>query len=278
MQSTTFRKAALGVAVLLAASVAGAQQWQFVGTRAMGMGGAGVATAFGPDAQYWNPAGLAQEEDTNETGLLINAGVSLEATKNVLEGVRNLTEMSDQYKALQTALTAGSLQSAEDISTLFKGLNDISELLGKNTGALVNADAGIGFKFKNFAVSGRALGTGAITPVVDTKNIRFTSFSGSLTDTTAQTIPARITASQILADSITANGVLAALNNLFGVSYTATQMADAIINSLPGSVTDQQILDAIGIAVDNMGGASEILNLYADVGMLDHMVIPLLIF
>ena len=264
MQATTFRKAALGVAVLLAASVAGAQQWQFVGTRAMGMGGAGVATAFGPDAQYWNPAGLAQEEDTNETGLLINAGVSLEATKNVLEGVRNLTEMSDQYKALQTALTAGSLQSAEDISTLFKGLNDISELLGKNTGALVNADAGIGFKFKNFAVSGRALGTGAITPVVDTKNIRFTSFSGSLTDTTAQTIPARITASQILADSITANGVLAALNNLFGVSYTATQMADAIINSLPGSVTDQQILDAIGIAVDNMGGASEILNLYAD--------------
>ena len=230
------------MAVLLMFSVAGAQQWQFVGTRAMGMGGAGVATAFGPDAQYWNPAGLAQEEDTNETGLLINAGVSFEATKNVLEGVRDLTDMSDQYKQLKNALNSGSLQSAEDISTLFKGLNDISKMIGKDTGALVNADAGAVFKFKNFAVSGRALGTGAITPVVDTKNIQFTGLSGALADPTAQTVPARITASEALADSITAHGVLAALNNLFGVSYTASQMADAIINALPGSVTDQQIV------------------------------------
>ena len=264
MQSKTFRTAVLGTAVLFAASVVGAQQWQFVGTRAMGMGGAGVATAFGPDAQYWNPAGLAQEEDSNETGLLINAGVTFEATKNVLEGVRDLSDMSDQYKALKNAINSGSLQSAENISTLFKGLNDISKMIGKDTGALVNADAGAVFKFKNFAVSGRALGTGAITPVVDTKNIQFTSLSGALSDSTAQTVPARITASQALADSITAHGVLAALNNLFGVSYTATQMADAIINALPGSVTDQQILDAIGVATSNMGGASEILNLYND--------------
>ena len=264
MQSNIFRNAVLCAAALFVASVAGAQQWQFVGTRAMGMGGAGVATAFGPDAQYWNPAGLAQEEDANETGLLINAGASLEATKNVLEGVRDLTDMSDQYKALKNAINSGSLQSAENISTLFKGLNDISKLIGKNTGALVNADAGAVFKFKNFAVSGRALGTGAITPVVDTKNIQFTSLSGALSDPTAQTVPARITASQALADSITAHGVLAALNNLFGVSYTASQMADAIINALPGSVTDQQILDAIGVATSNMDGASEILNLYND--------------
>ena len=66
-------------------AVAQAQSWQFVGSRAMGMGGVGVATAYGPDAQYWNPAGLAQEEDLNETGLLINVGADMQATKNVLE-------------------------------------------------------------------------------------------------------------------------------------------------------------------------------------------------
>ena len=154
MQATTFRKVALGMAVLLMFSVAGAQQWQFVGTRAMGMGGAGVATAFGPDAQYWNPAGLAQEEDTNETGLLINAGVSFEATKNVLEGVRDLTDMSDQYKALENAISGNQIANAENISTLFKGLNDISKMLGKDTGALVNADGGVVFKFKNLQSAG----------------------------------------------------------------------------------------------------------------------------
>ena len=84
-------------ALLFGVSFVCAQSWQFVGPRAMGMGGAGVATAYGPDAQYWNPAGLAQEEDVNETGVLINAGASLESTKNVLEAVSNLTDISKQY-------------------------------------------------------------------------------------------------------------------------------------------------------------------------------------
>ena len=35
-----------------------AEQWQVLGTRPMGMGGAFVAVAQGPIAQYWYPAGL----------------------------------------------------------------------------------------------------------------------------------------------------------------------------------------------------------------------------
>lgn len=266
MQATTLRKAVLFGAALLTASVAGAQQWQFVGTRAMGMGGAGVATAFGPDAQYWNPAGLAQEEDTNETGLLINAGVSLEATKNVLEGVRDLTDMSDQYKALKTAIDAGNTATAENISTLFKGLNDISKMLGKNTGALVNADAGIGFKFKNFAVTGRALGTGAITPVVDTKNIKFNTGSGlALGGTTAPTDPTDVTSANALAASMDANGVFTALNSLFNNAYAdSTELANAIVNAaVAQGATPAQVAEAVGVATSNMGGASEIINMAA---------------
>ena len=145
----------LFVSMLFATKIATAQQWQFVGTRAMGMGGAGVATAYGPDAQYWNPAGLAQhEEDLNEAGLLINAGAQMEATKHVLEGVRNLTEMSNQYKALQSTLKNGQKASASDVEAMFQGLNDIAKILGHEMGALVNANAGVGFKMKNFTISG----------------------------------------------------------------------------------------------------------------------------
>ena len=235
MQTKTFRNAVLCMTALLTASVAGAQQWQFVGTRAMGMGGAGVATAFGPDAQYWNPAGLAQEENTNETGLLINAGVTFEATKNVLEGIRNLTDMADQYKDLENSMN-GQKATAENISTLFKGLNDISKILGKNTGALVNADAGIGFKFKNFAVSGRALGTGAITPVVDTQNIKFNtgtiSESLSLGAATTPTDPTNQSSAATLAASIDTYGLFNALNGLFNNAYAdSTALANAFINA-----------------------------------------------
>ena len=263
MQTKTFRNVALCVATLLITSVALAQQWQFVGTRAMGMGGAGVATAFGPDAQYWNPAGLAQEDDTNETGLLINAGATFEATKNVLEGVRDLTEMSDQYKALKNAIDTSATATAENISTLFKGLNDISKMIGKNTGALVNADAGIGFKFKNFAVTGRALGTGAITPVVDTKNIQFNVGSGiALGPTTAPSSASNQSAAAALAASIDANGVFDSLNTLLGGTYAnSTALANAMVNAaVAQGANEAQILDMLGAATSNMGGAAEIIN------------------
>lgn len=45
MQSNIFRNAVLCAAALFIVSVAGAQQWQFVGTRAMGMGGAEIGRA-----------------------------------------------------------------------------------------------------------------------------------------------------------------------------------------------------------------------------------------
>lgn len=266
MHIKTFRNAVVVTAALFLASVVGAQQWQFVGTRAMGMGGAGVATAFGPDAQYWNPAGLAHEEDTNETGLLINAGVSLQATKNVLEGVRDLTDMSDKYKALKTAINNGNTATAENISTLFKGLNDISKMLGKETGALVDANAGVGFKFKNFAVSGRALGAGAITPIVDTKNIQFNTGTGlALGATTAPVAPADVSSANALAASIDANGVFAALNSLFNNAYAnSTALANAIVNAaVANGATPAQVAEAVGVATSNMSGAAEILNQYA---------------
>ena len=263
MYSKNLRNAVLCGVALLTASVAGAQQWQFVGTRAMGMGGAGVATAFGPDAQYWNPAGLAQEEDTNETGLLINGGVTFEATKNVLEGVRDLTDMSDQYKALQDAIKNGQTATAENISTLFKGLNDVSKMLGNDMGALVNADAGVGFKFKNFAVSGRVLGTGAITPVVDTKNIQFNVGSGiALGPTTAPASSANQSAATALAASIDANGLFDSLNTLFGSTYAdSTALANAMVNAaVAQGASEAQISEMLGVATSNMGGAAEIIN------------------
>ena len=278
MQTKMLHRAVLCSAALLAASLAGAQQWQLVGTRAMGMGGAGVATAFGPDAQYWNPAGLAQEEDTNETGLLIEAGATLETTKNVLEGVRDLTDMSDQYKALERSISNNQTATADNISTLFKGLNDISKMLGNDTGALVNADAGIAFKFKNFAVSGRALGTGAITPVVDTKNIQFNTGTGlALGAVTAPVAAADVNSANTLAASIDANGVFSALNSLFNNAYAdSTELANAIVNAaVTAGATSDQVAQAVNVATTNMGGASEIINMAASATTTNQWLMPL---
>ena len=63
-----------------------AQPWQMVGPRAMGMGGAGVATAYGADAQYWNPAAL-KDTDQEMQNVLLSTGLQLETTKDVMNAL-----------------------------------------------------------------------------------------------------------------------------------------------------------------------------------------------
>jgi hypothetical protein len=55
----TVPTATLILALLLAAAPAGAQVFESIGERALGMGGAFVAVADDASATYWNPAGLA---------------------------------------------------------------------------------------------------------------------------------------------------------------------------------------------------------------------------
>ena len=262
----TIRNLMFVVSCVAVAAVAQAQSWQFVGSRAMGMGGVGVATAYGPDAQYWNPAGLAQEDNLNETGLLINLGADIQATKNVLEGVSNLTDMADQYKSLENAINTNAVANAENISTLFKGLNDISKLIGANSGALVNANAGLGLKIKNFAVTARAIGTGAITPVVDTQNIKFKTGTGLNMGNKSAALSAADTATATtLKNAIEQYGILPALNDLLGTTnYTSAEMATAIVDAMASQGIDSTVIsNTVNTVIDNLGGASEILNQYA---------------
>ena len=257
----------LFVIALFVAQFVSAQQWQFVGPRAMGMGGAGVATAYGPDAQYWNPAGLASEEERNEAGLLIGVGATLETTGRVLEAVDDLADMSHRYNDLKSVINSGGIPSADNIATIFEGLNDISAFIENDMGVLANGDAGIGFKFKNFAISSRAIGTGAVRPVIDKYNIRFYSGSNYLTldsGTVAPSDPTNLSTAGALAAAIDANGLLAGLNNLLGTSYAnSTLMANALINAAASyGIDPNKIASAINTAIEDMPGAANIINLY----------------
>ena len=263
---------------LFVAQFASAQQWQFVGPRAMGMGGAGVATAYGPDAQYWNPAGLTQEDDKNETGLLINAGVTLETTGKVLSAVDKLADMSDRYQNLANNISGNNAATAENISTIFEGLNEISKLIGDNMGVLVNADAGLGFKFKNFSISSRAIGTGAVRPVLDTQNIKFNTGSGlnigtNVTDPSVGD-PSLSGAVSNLTQIITDYNLLSVIQNFLGntTATTAGELASQLINvAIAQGASVAQINEMVGVVVENAGGAAEMLHQYtASTGTYDQ--------
>ena len=118
----------LSLAICLSSS-AFALNWQMVGARSMAMGGAGVVTASGTNAQYYNPSLLGEpvwDEQTDENGFHI--GVQMETPK-----------------IGTTASGTGS------------GMSYIRDLLKKGYVPYANMDIGFGVRRGNFAFSIRSL-------------------------------------------------------------------------------------------------------------------------
>lgn len=133
------------LAFLLAAAPAGAVEWQAMGARAVGMGGAGVAVTQGPLASYWNPAALGRATE-NSYGLAVPVGVHAALTGTVIEGAKNLQNVKDACAA--NPLTCNN--NGEIASALNK-LND------PNNGLRINANGGGDFKVGKIAVFANGL-------------------------------------------------------------------------------------------------------------------------
>ena len=123
---------ALSVAVLLA-SPASAVEWNALGARALGMGGAGVAVPQGPADNYWNPANLGSAE--SKSGFQVPVTAHFGITGTVLEGANDLDEIANNT-ALQT-------QANVDAA--------LAKLGASGNG--VRADAGVGLNLKIKKVS-----------------------------------------------------------------------------------------------------------------------------
>ena len=126
---------ALSLAISLSSS-AFALNWQMVGARSMAMGGAGVVTASGTNAQYYNPALLGEpvwDEQTDENGF--HFGIQME-TPELYNSSNNDTG---------------------------NGMSNIKDLLKTGHAILMNTDIGFGLRRGNFAFSIRSLDVMAIT-------------------------------------------------------------------------------------------------------------------
>ncbi len=261
------KKQLLLISLAAFSTAAFAQPWQMVGPRAMGMGGAGVAVATGAEAQYWNPAALAtrNEDDKN---LIIGFGAQLETTKDVVTSIDGLNDLSKQYKDVKGKITAGGAPTAQDLTTIFEGLGDVSKLAKYGTGVIGGADAGIGTKFKNFAVSVRSLGTVGITPVVDAQNVGFAGQGGGagLNITSgANTTPVATDSQQaalLIAQAIDSTGTYASLQTLIGGTGYAnsTQLANKLVNTaIAAGSTPQQVLAAAQAVAGNLPQAADLI-------------------
>lgn len=158
---------------------ASADAWHVLGPRAMGMGGAFVAVAAGSIAQYWNPAGLAQEVTASKWGIQMPVGAKVEFTGNVLQDANTLGDLANKYSTVQNAQTNGTALNADQMAAVVKSIATIRHLNEPGKGALVSIEGGANVKTGRWAVSVNNFTSIGATPFVDTVNIGLGMISGA---------------------------------------------------------------------------------------------------
>ena len=151
-----------------------ADKWQTVGARAMGMGGAGVAVAYGTDAQYYNPALLVTNLNY-ASDLSLNINAEIETTDKVLTLIDKVNSMINKYETIIEKIINKDYANAKDMISIVDTLVALQELNLKNIGATVNANTGLSAKLGKLAISIRSYGSLGVTPIVDKKNIGLVS-------------------------------------------------------------------------------------------------------
>jgi hypothetical protein len=256
-------------AILLAvSSVSYAEQWQILGTRPMGMGGAFVGMAQGPIAQYWNPAGLYQEK--NVSGMEIPVSAGIEFTGKTMENASQLGQVAKDYTALQTAQNDGTAMNAQQMAVFVKSLPLIQNMNEKGTGALVEAAGGLNLKFAKVTVSVNNYTSLGASPFVDTTNIGLGTDGGLVSGVTlnatvtAPVDPTQAAAATAIAGAITTIGYGNIANLICGsptclTPANAAELANALVNQAAASMTNQEITDAANILVANAEAAQPII-------------------
>jgi hypothetical protein len=115
------------------AAPASAVEWNTMGPRSMGMGGAGVALAQGPLASYWNPAALGRATE-NAYGFTLPVSVHAALTGPVIAGAKDLKNANDNCASLGAVACQAQINAA------------LAELNNPTNGLRVDGSAGGDFK------------------------------------------------------------------------------------------------------------------------------------
>ena len=247
-----------------------AEEWITVGPRALGMGGAGVATTRGPLATYWNPANLAlpfrpRSDDGDMVGGSRPVSLSVGAHGDVIRTIDKIYNdvMDIDWQDLEDSILNGTDQfndpaHVDSLQALLRVVTeDIPALDKPGQGLTANVGAELDFIFRNFAVSVRATGWSAARPIVDLSpsSLAFgqdmDSVVGSGQDRTGQLSPE----GQALADSLASSYAGVTQNQAEEFVYQAEQagvdtgdptvqtMLERIVEgTTSGGVTDENFI------------------------------------
>jgi len=131
--------------VLLFVSPSFASEWQIVGPRALGMGGANVAVADDATASYWNPGAFGFFKNPEEGGDYgsrswsgqLGAGVGVQTHENLVQQIDNISKFD--FDALSTGpLNANQVSNFIQLVDALRGFDE-----NKNRAVSILANTGL---------------------------------------------------------------------------------------------------------------------------------------
>ena len=217
----------------MSAALASATEFQTIGPRYLGIGGAGVARSTGAMAPYWNPAGLAFNQKT--VASTVSAGVGLQLGNGLADTVDKIDAIDFNNAK---ALTGVQAQDQAALGEAVKLLSATDNLKGHLT---VRANAVFGNQIGNFGVGLYSTFEGASRPEVDMVNIAPASAGGtklSVADLNTATAGAAASTAFFTADEAAA--INAAFTALGANGADVKNTLDAYLAANPGGVTSAE--------------------------------------
>ncbi len=151
-RAMTFLVSSLMLITLFASGVT-ARQFDSIGSRGNGMGGAGVANIDDENAPQWNPANLSLPSDYEgdySTSLGIQAGAEIQSTNDFLQNSKDLV---DFFEANENNPIFDGNNYDNNRETFIDLLSLTRDLEGDDKGALLYATGGLNGRHTNWSIS-----------------------------------------------------------------------------------------------------------------------------
>jgi hypothetical protein len=193
-------------------AVLASSEWQFIGARYQGMGGAGVATVDDSLALYWNPGALGF---TTGRDFQLPFGASLSAEGNVMSEIDELEAFSRDLLTIREKIANGELLDESEKSTVLQLVaRDIPLFREDDEGFLPRAHVGLTGRSGRFAFGVIGDGDSVVAPFSDDENfglsgaptpdLRVASFVGTGADRSAELSSAGQSLADLIADDFRA--------------------------------------------------------------------------
>ncbi|UOD34311.1 conjugal transfer protein TraF [Deferribacteraceae bacterium V6Fe1] len=164
--------------LLILPLIVSAAEWQVVGPRALGMGGAYVAVVNDSTAAYWNPAAFGfyktkevRKYEDRDFGLGIGVGAGYSIHNNLGEKIDDI--LNYDYDAVANDINNGviSISNLHDYVNL---INNVAKITDKDA-VVFKANGYVASRIGHFGVGVYALGNIAALPILDLQNISVNS-------------------------------------------------------------------------------------------------------